>query len=63
MVLQYTRNHFPEAAKTPRNGGLILKPSIKQRGAIMWMLLSVLYRQYCRARVAEIRKCNFARSA
>jgi hypothetical protein len=43
---------------------------IKQRGAIMWKPLTLLYREYCRlyrwhcrARVAEIRKYNFTRSA
>jgi hypothetical protein len=40
-----------------------IKPSIKQRGAIMWKLLSVLYREYCRARLAEIRKYNLAKTA
>jgi hypothetical protein len=58
---------FFGAAKTPRNECLI---PIKQRGAIMWKPLTLLYREYCRlyrwhcrARVAEIRKYNFTRSA
>ena len=29
----------------------------------MWKLFSLLYREYCRARLAEIRKYNFARAA
>jgi hypothetical protein len=37
-----------------------IKPPIKQRGAIMWTLISLLYREYCRARLAEIRKYNAA---
>jgi hypothetical protein len=40
-----------------------IKRSIKQRGAIMWKLLSLLYREYCRVRLAEIRKYNPAKTA
>jgi hypothetical protein len=40
-----------------------IKPSIKQRGVIMWKLLSLLYREFCRARLAEIRKYNLAKTA
>jgi hypothetical protein len=39
-----------------------IKASIKQRGAIMWKIFSLLYRAYCRARVAEIRRYNFAKT-
>jgi hypothetical protein len=53
MVLQRARNRFLKFAKTARNGGLISGRSIKRRGAIMWIGLSVLYREYFRARVAE----------
>jgi hypothetical protein len=40
-----------------------IKRSIKQRGAILWKLLSLLYREYCRVRLAEIRKYNLAKTA
>lgn len=29
---------------------------IKQRGTIMWGFISLIYRHYCRARLAEMRK-------
>jgi hypothetical protein len=29
----------------------------------MWTLISLIYREYCRARLAEMRKCHLARIA
>jgi hypothetical protein len=28
----------------------------QQRGSIMWAILNILYREYCRARLVEMRK-------
>jgi hypothetical protein len=36
---------------------------IKQRGTIMWALISLLYREYCRARLTEMRKFRLATTA
>jgi hypothetical protein len=30
------------------------------RGSIMWTLLSLIYREYCRARLLEMRKYHLA---
>jgi hypothetical protein len=34
--------------------------TIKQRGAIMWSLISLMYREYCRARLLEMRRFRLA---
>jgi hypothetical protein len=36
---------------------------IKRRGAVMWTLISLIYREYCRERLAEIRKFRLAATA
>jgi len=33
---------------------------IKQRGSIMWTIISFLYRQYCLARLVEMRRYRLA---
>jgi hypothetical protein len=52
---------FSFASKKPGNrGALTLLQLIKQRGSIMWTLISILYRAYCRQRLLEIRKYHLA---
>jgi hypothetical protein len=31
-------------------------PDIQQRGAIMWDIINILYREYCLARLTEMRQ-------
>jgi len=47
--------------------GKALKPALdnvqaagRTKGSIMWTLISILYRAYCRARLLEIRKYHLA---
>jgi len=37
--------------------------TIKQRGAIMWALIGLFYRGYCRARLIEMRRFRLATAA
>jgi hypothetical protein len=36
-------------------------PNTKQRSWAMWELINALYREYCRARLSEMRKFGLAR--
>src|SRR6266516_1354314 len=40
-----------------------IQPVIRQRGTVMWALISLFYREYCRARLAEMRKYRRANTS
>jgi hypothetical protein len=44
------------ARNEPKRSSAIIEHVIKQRGSIMPMVFDLLYREYCRARLAEMRK-------
>ena len=62
-MLHRERNHFPRPRSHPATKAYYSIPLINQPGANMWKLFSLLYRQYCHARLAEIHKFNHARTA
>jgi hypothetical protein len=45
------------------NGDARPSPSIKQRGSVMWAIINILYRRYCRARLVEVRKFELRNGA
>jgi len=50
------RSHFAGAAKIPWNDHVLLSSQIERRGAIMWAIINILYREYCLARLTEMRQ-------
>ena len=62
------RNHFGAAKKpflasdavTPKRLPVRVVTLIKQRGSVMWTVLSLIYRQYCWARLMEMRKSHLS---
>jgi hypothetical protein len=56
-----TTHSADEAIFPPHEEGLKpilvpMEPLVRQRGSIMWMLISLLYRACCRARLLEMRR-------
>lgn len=45
---------------TPKRMPASLGALIKQRSSIMWTVLSLIYRQYCWARLMEMRKSHLS---
>jgi hypothetical protein len=62
-IPQYWRNHFPGRKKTRGNRQGLTFCSDQQRGSIMWAIFNIMYREYCRARLVEIRKFTLQNGA
>jgi hypothetical protein len=51
-----SRSYFLLPAKTPGNRPLLISLGGLTTGAVMWDLINTLYREYCLARLAEMRE-------